>query len=573
MEVWIYNKLKASVNLTEEDKHGKVYFDGGFGCLDCDPDSGRVVYVAEKKRPKSPKFFGATKAEVLPGQEFNYVEDWGEQLTDKSLSVICIYDWALEQVRVLDLDENYCYGPVYWLDKESLFGVATKIGPYRLPPTSKPSRIIRIHEKSGETVLLSKGTELVHCNSPRINPQKQFLVWLERDLGQKAHSGCSKLVSLSLVDSLAQVELVIDVKKEFDPEIDQFAGLFQSNLPQRCFVSDHEIAFSDTVVDTRKLMVCNITQKTLHVTKENLVVLDASNGVILARKSQQLVAPSLWRMNYENGDVINLTPLIEQEVIEADKWHCETLFHKNDVLFSSIFVGSKTEKGPLILWPHGGPHVAMEKAFKNELIFWLKLGFSVLMPNYRGSLGMGQDFVESLIGQNGTKDVLDCFQAVKECLEKFPNLESNRVFLYGGSHGGFLVAHLAGQYPDFFKAAVARNPVVNLATKLMTCDNPINGFDLNGLQFQHLSPTPQEMEVLYRHSPIKYSNDVKIPIHLNLGSTDKRVVMSQGLEFYKNLKAQGKQVSINVYEDNHPLAKRSSYCNILINAFLFYQQA
>lgn len=60
---------------------------------------------------------------------------------------------------------------------------------------------------------------------------------------------------------------------------------------------------------------------------------------------------------------------------------------------------------------------------------------------------MGGDNVEYILGKVGQSDVLDCVTAINSTLEKYPSLDPQKVNLSGGSHGGFLNAHLSGQYP------------------------------------------------------------------------------------------------------------------------------
>jgi dipeptidyl aminopeptidase/acylaminoacyl peptidase len=45
-------------------------------------------------------------------------------------------------------------------------------------------------------------------------------------------------------------------------------------------------------------------------------------------------------------------------------------------------------------------------------------------------------------------------------------VDSARVGVIGGSHGGFLTGHLIGQHPEMFSAAVMRNPVTDISTMI-----------------------------------------------------------------------------------------------------------
>ena len=48
------------------------------------------------------------------------------------------------------------------------------------------------------------------------------------------------------------------------------------------------------------------------------------------------------------------------------------------------------------------------------------------------------------------------FQALDEVMLK---KNYRNIFVSGGSHGGFLTAHLSAARPEIFKAAAIRNPV------------------------------------------------------------------------------------------------------------------
>jgi hypothetical protein len=74
----------------------------------------------------------------------------------------------------------------------------------------------------------------------------------------------------------------------------------------------------------------------------------------------------------------------------------------------------------------------------------LLISDTLALPNYTGSVGFGETFIQDLIGQCGTLDVKDCYSAVEALIEKGIAMKGKgKLFVNGGSHGGYLTAHCA----------------------------------------------------------------------------------------------------------------------------------
>ena len=78
-----------------------------------------------------------------------------------------------------------------------------------------------------------------------------------------------------------------------------------------------------------------------------------------------------------------------------------SLLGQNPEHFSAIFAKPVTLSGryiPLVVDIHGGPHKMSSTDFQVRAKVFLKMGFAVLMINYRGSIGNGDKTLESILG-------------------------------------------------------------------------------------------------------------------------------------------------------------------------------
>ncbi|KAJ4750643.1 Acylamino-acid-releasing enzyme [Rhynchospora pubera] len=245
--------------------------------------------------------------------------------------------------------------------------------------------------------------------------------------------------------------------------------------------------------------------------------------------------------------------------------------------YEAIFASCKESAShPTILVLHGGPHSVFTSSYYKSYAFLSSLGFNILMVNYRGSLGFGEEALQSLPGNIGSQDVNDVLAALDYVIEK-GLIDANKVAVVGGSHGGFLTTHLIGQAPDRFVAAVARNPVCNLSLMVGTTDIPdwvyFESYGKEGKNYFSESPSVEYLSLFYQKSPISHLSKVKTPVLFLLAAQDLRVPISNGLQYVRALRERGGEVKVIVFPDDvHGIDRPQSDFEGFLNVGVWFKK-
>jgi len=590
LEIWRNGFLENSVDLQQFDKHGKIYTDGTFGCFELSPDEKHLIYLAERKEVKKQSFMTHG---IIPqveganlGNEYEFTEDWGEQLVGKSQPVICIFNVNFEPlknsenpVRVFEPNNDWSPGQMTWCSNDQVVGVAWFHHPRRLGLiycSNRPSKLFKLSLSTGQYEWFGKTSET--AASPRCHQESNSIVYLKSQAYGPHHKE-QKIVCIN-DKGMNTVDL---------ETCDSYRGMYNQAFPSRCWSpSGKEIIFTSPCKSSIQSYVLEldfnrIRQLSLPEGCSGSVVLDVFedlilvNGVSLTQPDQLFIG----RIDYTALDKTVVWQCLSSGTrLPTDfKLASDLLtFHLPDQMEyeATLIYKAGIDKSPLIVCPHGGPHSGNTDQFKSEAYFFIQLGYSVLLINYRGSTGYGEANLNSLLGNVGVQDVQEVHNATVKALEKHPFLCKEKVFLFGGSHGGFLVTHLSGQFPDFYRAVSTRNPVTDIASMFPITDiadwtiveaNLGDGSELENLL------TPEMMSRMWEHSPIRYVKQVKAPTLLLVGKVDRRVPPTQSLEYYRALQLHGKKVRMLMYEDCHSLSQLPVDTDALINTVLWFKES
>lgn len=528
VEIWRNGQLDVCHDVT--DAHDAFYNDPQYGTLNFSPSETAVVYTAEAKvpsktNPSYEKFkYVPPLGERYPGRKrpTTFVFRWAAPAPSQSTEEY----WDTPSLTALDYtslpagtptrfgqalfdtsdaEERQLYATGYDLTPDGrLLGVVfcsnrpSGIWALTLPPVQ--DRNARTSDSAACRVSAAVRLTPVElaCRSPRIDDATGSLYFLACAVGGPHASTASLWRLPAPANADVKPQVVLDVVLSpyganadldipfpgFYPDITLPRSPFVMLGGKRFVVSASTWRSRNTVVliSTDDGSVRDLCPMSLGDDPATWSVL-ATDGV-----SRLLCVRSAPAVPYEivlgilsaKGEVewtVVARPTLKASVKDAlSRISCSILRVPEHKTLEAIVISPSTTNGesppPCILEPHGGPHATFDPSWSARTAAFVAAGYTVLHPNYTGSLGFGDAAVRALPGNCGTLDVQDCIATLRELIKqgKAPD-ERSKLFYLGGSHGGYIGGHVIGQYPDMFAACVLRNPVIS-AGEMSTTDIP-----------------------------------------------------------------------------------------------------
>src|SRR5699024_9323530 len=189
------------------------------------------------------------------------------------------------------------------------------------------------------------------------------------------------------------------------------------------------------------------------------------------------------------------------------------------------------------------------ETFFHEMQVHAANGYGVLMLNPRGGNGYGQDFVRAILGDYGNKDFDDLMLGTDAVLKNHPEIDEDKLYVVGGSYGGFMT-NWTVTHTDRFRRAVTQRSISNWISFYGTSD--VGAFFV---EFQ-LQRDLSDAEGLWKLSPLAYTENAKTPTLVIHSEQDLRCPQEQGEQFYTAMKKQGVETKMVLFpQSNHGLSR------------------
>ncbi|GAA96928.1 uncharacterized protein L969DRAFT_54203 [Mixia osmundae IAM 14324] len=556
--------------------HGDMYAPGGvLGTASWHLSDRQVAFVYVAEKPEL-TFEHETLREA---SSYAYDPTFGEQHDGKRHPLLFLVTYDLQSrellCRGIHIDaaqQNRHYGQ--WIFKSDSASDALELygtGYDRLPDgrqlglvfcTNRPAGIYHLtivaSSQSLKPTMLSDPA--MSCRSPRYHPQAGLIYLSSRLFGP--HNGCCQLWkhgrNQPLIAEYSQAPEAVEPPK--------FAGVWTEQLPFEPFITlDGKTHIMLTTISrSRKIVVAINTDDGavrcpfaggMEMGSWTVVSTDG-NQFALCSVSSPTELPRLYLYDGAQTVPLQAARATAQYGFSGLRTTIKPFTDREDCE-AIILRPLRNDTNPAIIAPHGGPHGTITTDFFAPFAALVEAGFSIVVVNYPGSLGFGQNSVVDLTKDLGELDVNSVMTVQRELIKSgvIPGSKGTR-FLMGGSHAGFINCHISARYASEFDAVVSDNPVTDLPSMFANTDIPewcIGEVALPYSFTEHPYYLDDDLhKTMRKASPSAHLTRTTktTPTLLLIGEIDRRVPQDQGRAWYHALKGTGNEVEMLVFPEN-----------------------
>jgi dipeptidyl aminopeptidase/acylaminoacyl peptidase len=215
------------------------------------------------------------------------------------------------------------------------------------------------------------------------------------------------------------------------------------------------------------------------------------------------------------------------------------------------FKAGASKQWPLMQVIHGGPHTCWSDTWhwRWNMQLFAAAGYVVCAVNYHGSSGFGQQFLSSINGDWGRRELADV-EAGTDHMLATGYVDPQRVVATGGSYGGYMVAYMNGNVrTPRYQAYVCHAGCYDWVAMMGSDGYLWIGHELGACHWE------DEARVM-KQSPHHYAQHFRTPTLVLHGELDYRVPYYQGLAYYNTLRSREVPARLVCFPDeNHWILK------------------
>ncbi|CAF4445871.1 unnamed protein product, partial [Rotaria magnacalcarata] len=300
---------------------------------------------------------------------------------------------------------------------------------------------------------------------------------------------------------------------------------------------------------------------------ENVCLLSGWHGSyrsISSSKSKQYSSVAVTYSSFEQPEEVYFTKHIDELPWAKPLTHENQLLSTRDLPRTKLYRWSNPEDNrtiegilhyppgkfehknlPLFVLMHGGPTGASLNQLQPSFDTWAPLaateGWLVLEPNFRGSTGYGDKFIDEVLCEMLSRTGKDILTGVNSLVND-GIVDPTRLNIGGYSFGGFLTNWLITQ-TTLFSAAVSGAEASELVSMWGTTDFPTYGASF-------MCGFPWEVPEIYKkESAMNNLNKAQTPILITTGAKETRVPADQSYMLERGLTYLGVPVKLLLFPD------------------------